>query len=56
LKSQLKIELEDLSLSLENFVRDYVEKLEREGMILGLSGGIDSAVLISFRGLSMKRQ
>jgi len=45
LKSQMKIEPESLSFSLENFIREYVEKLEREGVILGLSGGIDSAVL-----------
>ncbi len=45
LKSQIKIEPESLSFSLENFIREYVEKLEREGVILGLSGGIDSAVL-----------
>jgi NAD+ synthase len=45
LKSQMKIEPESLSLSLENFIKEHVEKLEREGVILGLSGGIDSAVL-----------
>jgi len=45
LKSQLKVHPEELSLSLENFIREYVEKLERDGVIMGLSGGIDSAVL-----------
>ena len=45
LKSQMKIEPESLSVSLENFIREHVEILEREGVILGLSGGIDSAVL-----------
>jgi NAD+ synthase len=45
LKSQMKIEPERLSLSLENFIREYMERLEREGVILGLSGGIDSAVV-----------
>ncbi len=47
LKSELKIDAERLSYSLENFIKEYVEKLEREGIILGLSGGIDSAVLAS---------
>lgn len=47
LKSQLKIEPERLSLSLEDFIREYTKKLEREGIILGLSGGIDSAVVAS---------
>lgn len=45
LKSQLKIEPERLSLSLENFIKEYTKKLDREGIIFGLSGGIDSAVV-----------
>jgi NAD+ synthase len=45
LKFQMKIMPEKVSLFLENFIREYVEKLEREGVILGLSGGIDSAIL-----------
>ena len=45
LKSQMKINPEKVALSLENFIREYTEKLEREGVILGLSGGIDSAVI-----------
>ncbi len=36
---------EQVALSLENFVREHVDKLERDGVILGLSGGIDSAVV-----------
>jgi len=44
LQSEMKIEPEKISLSLENFIKEYTEKLEREGVILGLSGGIDSAV------------
>jgi NAD+ synthase len=45
LKLQMKIEPEELSHALENFIREYMERLEREGVILGLSGGIDSAVV-----------
>ena len=45
LKSQIKIESEGVSLDLENFIREHMEKLEREGPILGLSGGLDSAVI-----------
>jgi NAD+ synthase len=41
----MKIRPEELALSLENFIRVYTEKLEREGTILGLSGGVDSAVV-----------
>ena len=45
LKSQMRIEPETLSAFLEHFIRQHVEKLEREGVILGLSGGVDSAVV-----------
>ncbi|MBW1971905.1 MAG: NAD(+) synthase [Deltaproteobacteria bacterium] len=45
LKSQIKINPEKVSIALENFIREYMEKLEREGVIFGLSGGIDSAVV-----------
>lgn len=41
----MKIKPEEVSLSLEKFIKEYVDKLERDGVILGLSGGIDSAVL-----------
>ncbi|MGQ9631859.1 MAG: NAD(+) synthase [bacterium] len=45
LKSRMEIEAETLSHSLEDSIRRCVEKLEREGVILGLSGGVDSAVV-----------
>lgn len=45
LNSAMKIEPEALSHSLENFIGQHVEQLEREGAILGLSGGVDSAVV-----------
>jgi NAD+ synthase len=45
LTSSMRIEPEPLSQHLENFIKEYVDKLERDGVILGLSGGIDSAVV-----------
>ena len=45
LKSQMEMNPEQVALSLENFIREHVDKLERDGVILGLSGGIDSAVV-----------
>jgi len=45
LKAKMKIKSDKVALSLENFIREYTDKLEREGVILGLSGGIDSAVI-----------
>jgi len=57
LKAEMKIEPERVALSLENFIREYTEKLEREGVILGLSGGIDSAVIAALcvRALGPKK-
>jgi len=45
LKSEMEIDPEKLILSFKNFIRVHVENLEREGTILGLSGGVDSAVV-----------
>lgn len=45
LKLQMGIHPEAVTLSLENFIREYMDKLERGGVILGLSGGLDSAVV-----------
>lgn len=45
LKSLMKIGPESLCFSLEGFIRAHMERLDREGIILGLSGGIDSAVV-----------
>jgi len=45
LKEEFKINPEKLSLCLENFIREHVQKLERQGVIIGLSGGLDSAVV-----------
>ncbi len=42
---QLKIDPIRLSFSLEEFIRESMEKLEREGVIFGLSGGVDSSVV-----------
>jgi len=35
------------TLKLKNFIKDYLGKLERDGVILGLSGGLDSSVVAS---------
>ena len=45
LKFQMNITPEEVSLSLGKFIREYVDRLERSGVILGLSGGSDSAVV-----------
>ena len=57
LKAEMKIKPEKVALSLENFISGYTDKLEREGVILGLSGGIDSAVIavLCIRALGPKK-
>jgi NAD+ synthase len=45
LQSQMKIDPEKVSLELENFISEHMESLQRDGVILGLSGGLDSAVV-----------
>lgn len=57
LKLEMEIKPEKVALSLEKFIREYTEKLEREGTILGLSGGIDSAVIAALcvRALGPKK-
>lgn len=47
LKSQMKINPEKLSVYLENFIIEHTKNLKKEGVIMGLSGGIDSAVVAS---------
>lgn len=44
LKSEMKIKPAQLTISLENFIREYVEKLEREEAILGLYEGFEKKV------------
>ena len=45
LKAKMEIYPEKLSLSIEKFIQEYMLRLERDGIIIGLSGGIDSAVV-----------
>jgi len=40
----LNINGEEVSTTIENFIRHYVDKLYKDGVVLGLSGGLDSAV------------
>ena len=44
LKSEMKIKPAQLTISLENFIREYVEKLEKEGTILGLYKAFEKKV------------
>jgi NAD+ synthase len=47
LRATMKTDCQGLTLSSEEFIRTSSEKLQREGVILGLSGGVDSALVAS---------
>ena len=57
IKAGLMIDPMTVSASLERFIRDQVESFQREGAILGMSGGIDSAVVanLAVRALGPER-
>lgn len=44
---ELKMDAPAVAAALEQFIRDAVKKLNRAGVVMGLSGGIDSAVTLS---------
>ncbi|MBM3205259.1 NAD(+) synthase [Candidatus Shapirobacteria bacterium] len=43
----LTIDSQKTSQKLKKFIKDYLVKLERDGIVFGLSGGLDSAVVAS---------
>ena len=45
--AQLKIDPEKVSQRLERFIKTSVDNLNRDGVIIGLSGGLDSSVVLS---------
>jgi NAD+ synthase len=45
--AQLRIDPESMSHKLENFIKSSVGNLNRDGVIIGLSGGLDSSVVLS---------
>jgi len=45
LRAKMQIKQAETALSLEKFIRQHMEELEREGVVLGLSGGVDSTVV-----------
>ncbi len=45
LKEKIKIEPEEVTIGIVNFIKDRINSFERSGAIFGLSGGIDSACI-----------
>jgi NAD+ synthase len=49
----LELDLSEVEKRLKRFIREYVEKAGAEGIVLGLSGGIDSATVAAISSLSI---
>lgn len=51
--SILELDWADVEFKIKNFIRDYVRKAEANGIVLGLSGGIDSSTVAALSALSV---
>jgi NAD+ synthase len=51
--SVLELNLSDVEKRITRFIREYVENAEAEGIVLGLSGGIDSATTAAISSLAI---
>jgi len=56
-EESLKIDCETISAKIQEFIKNQVKKLKRDGAIFGLSGGLDSTVVASLcvRALSKEK-
>jgi NAD+ synthase len=52
----LKINPEKVSQKLQNFIKTNTDELHRDGAIIGLSGGIDSASFSTYRDCTGRQQ
>ena len=53
LKAKMEIDPERVASELAEFLRRSVDELEREGVVLGLSGGLDSSVVAALCARAM---
>ena len=51
--SVLEIGLDEVEKRIKRFIREYVENAEAEGIVLGMSGGIDSGTVAALSALSI---
>jgi len=49
----LKLDLPTVETRIKRFIRDYVEKCGAEGVVLGVSGGLDSCITATLASLSL---
>lgn len=51
----LKLDLQSVEAKIKRFIKDYVEKCEAKGIVLGVSGGVDSCTTAALATLSLGR-
>ena len=51
--SILELDWQEVQVRIERFIRDYVKKSEAKGIVLGLSGGIDSCTVAALSALAI---
>jgi NH3-dependent NAD+ synthetase len=49
----LKLDLPSVEARIKRFIRDYVEKCGANGVVLGVSGGLDSCTTAALASLSL---
>jgi len=49
----LKVDLPSVETRIKRFIRDYVDKCGAEGVVLGVSGGLDSCITAALASLSL---
>jgi NAD+ synthase len=54
--SALELDWQEVEAKIERFIKDYVEKSEAKGIVLGLSGGIDSCTVAALSALAIGRK
>ena len=47
-------EMENSIVSIENFVKEEISKLQKQGAVVGISGGIDSAITATICAKSLE--
>ena len=55
LKEKIKIDPEEITIGVINFIKDRINFFERSGAIFGISGGIDSACIAGLLSRSIKK-
>ncbi|GAG43488.1 unnamed protein product, partial [marine sediment metagenome] len=54
--SVLEIDLEITKTTIIQFIRNYVENCDAEGVVIGLSGGLDSSTTIALSTLALGKK